>query len=248
MMNRISNRLIARFVAVAALLALVMAAPAVFAQDSEIDYPENGTESVASFSATDQDGDAIEWSLSGPDAAKFEISDDGALSFKSSPNFESAGDADGDNVYMVTVSAARGSTDVAVTVTNVDEPGSVSLNDLQPQAGAGQSVSASVSDTDGSPVSTAWQWSRSMDAASWTDISGATAATYTPQEEDDGYYLRATATYSDGLGTGRDTAVGSRPSRWRSGPWRTSRRRSRSRTRPGLRWTTTTPPMAPRTT
>ncbi len=209
MMNRISNRLIARFVAVAALLALVMAAPAVFAQDSEVDYAENGTESVASFSATDQDGDAIEWSLSGPDAAKFEISDDGALSFKSSPNFESAGDADGDNVYMVTVSAARGSTDVAVTVTNVDEPGSVSLNDLQPQAGAGQSVSASVSDPDGSPVTTTWQWSRSMDAASWEDISGATAATYTPQEEeDDGYYLRATATYSDGLGSGRDSASG----------------------------------------
>ena len=50
MMNRISNRLIARFVAIAALLALVMAAPAVFAQDSEIDYPENGTEPVGTFS------------------------------------------------------------------------------------------------------------------------------------------------------------------------------------------------------
>ena len=51
MMNRISNRLIARFVAVAALLALVMAAPAVFAQEN-IDYAENGTDQVASFSAT----------------------------------------------------------------------------------------------------------------------------------------------------------------------------------------------------
>ena len=208
MMNRISNRLIARFVAVAALLALVMAAPAVFAQDSEVDYAENGTEPVARFSATDADGDPITFSLSGDDAAKFAISEDGELSFKSSPNFESPGDADADNVYMVTVRAARGSTDVAVTVTNVDEAGSVSLSDLQPQAGAGQSVSASVSDTDGSPVSTAWQWSRSMDAASWTDIAGATAATYTPQEEDDGYYLRATATYSDGFGAGRDSASG----------------------------------------
>ena len=42
--------------------------------------------------------------------------------------------------------------------------------------------------------------------ASWADISGATAATYTPQEEDDGYYLRATATYSDGVGDERDSA------------------------------------------
>ncbi len=206
MMNRISNRLIARFVAVAALLALVMAAPAVFAQDSEIDYPENGTEPVASFSATDPDGDAIVFSLSGPDAAKFEISEGGALSFKSTPDFESAGDADGDNVYMVTVNAAGGSTSVAVTVTNEDEAGKVTIDDLQPQAGAGQSISAKVSDTDGDPVATTWQWSRSMDMTSWEDIVGATSSAYTPQEEDDGYYLRAAASYSDGLGDERDTA------------------------------------------
>ena len=142
MMNRISNRLIARFVAVAALLALVMAAPAVFAQDSEIDYAENGTEPVGSFDADDQDGDAPVWSKSGPDAGDFDLSDDGVLSFKKSPNFESPADADGDNVYMVTVSASGGSTDVAVTVTNVDESGKVTIDDLQPQAGAGQSVSA----------------------------------------------------------------------------------------------------------
>ena len=124
MRNRISNRLIARFVAIAALLALVMAAPAVFAQDCGDRLPRErygaGGELLGDGRRTD---DAIVWSLSGPDAAEFKISDDGALSFKKSPNFESAGDADGDNVYMVTVSAARGSTSVAVTVTNVDEPG-----------------------------------------------------------------------------------------------------------------------------
>ena len=85
------------------------------------------------------------------------------LSFKSSPNFESAGDADGDNVYMVTVNAAGGSTSVAVTVTNEDEAGKVTIDDLQPQAGAGQSISAKVSDPDGDPVATTWQWSKSMD-------------------------------------------------------------------------------------
>ena len=43
----------------------------------------------------------------------------------------------------------------------------------------------------------------------WEDISGATSATYTPKAGDVGYYLRATATYSDGLlGTGRDSASG----------------------------------------
>ena len=42
----------------------------------------------------------------------------------------------------------------------------------------------------------------------WTDIDGATSSAYTPQEEDDGYYLRATASYSDGLGDERDSASG----------------------------------------
>ena len=176
---------------------------------NSIDYAENGTGPAATFEASDQDGDPIVFSLSGPDAGDFEISEDGALSFKSSPDFESPADADGDNVYMVTVNAAGGSTDVAVTVTNEDEAGTVTLNDLQPQAGGGQSVSASVSDPDNpSIVGTTWQWSKSMDMTSWTDIGTATASTYTPQEADDGYYLRATATYSDGLGTDRDSASG----------------------------------------
>ena len=66
---------------------------------------------MASFSATDADGDPIVWSLSGPDAGDFEISDDGALSFKSSPNYESPADTGGDNTYNVTVNASGGSTD-----------------------------------------------------------------------------------------------------------------------------------------
>ena len=180
--------------------------PAVIAGVVEIDYAENGTEPVGRFSATDADGDAIEWSLSGDDAGKFAISDDGVLSFKKSPNYESPADADKDNVYMVTLEAAEGSKAVAVTVTNVDEAGSVKLDEQQPQAGGGQSVTASVSDTDGGVTNAVWQWSRSMDMTSWTDISAGTASTYTPQEEDEGYYLRATATYSDGVGDERDTA------------------------------------------
>ena len=174
--------------------------------NAPIDYAENGTEPVGSFDADDQDGDAPVWSKSGPDAGDFDLSDDGVLSFKKSPNFESPADADGDNVYMVTVSASGGSTDVAVTVTNVDESGKVTIDDLQPQAGAGQSVSASVSDVDGDVVNTTWQWSRSMDMSEWADIEGATSSSYTPQEEDEGYYLRATASYIDGVGDGRDDA------------------------------------------
>ena len=53
--------------------------------DTIDDYPENGTDPVASYSATDQDGDAIVWSV---DNDTFEISEDGVLTFASPPDYE----------------------------------------------------------------------------------------------------------------------------------------------------------------
>ena len=179
---------------------------AVISAGTSIDYAENGTGPVQTFVLSDQDASSDAWSVSGDDAGDFEVSSDGALSFKNSPNYESPADKDGDNTYKVTVSRAGGSLDVVVTVTNEDEAGSVTINDLQPQAGAGQSITANVSDPDGDTVTTAWQWSRSMDQAEWEDIAGAVSSTYTPRSGDAGYFLRATATYSDGLGSGRDSA------------------------------------------
>ena len=208
MLKRPFKSLIARIAIIALALSLVVPfVPAAFAQDASIGYAENGAGPVASFTATDADGDAIVWSLSGDDAGDFNISAGGVLSFKSSPNYEDSADDDGDNVYMVMLNASGGSRAVSVSVTNVDEGGSVSLDDLQPQAGAGQSVSASVTDPDGDPGETMWQWSKSMDQGAWEDISGAAASTYSPVSGDAGYYLQATATYSDGLGTGRDSAM-----------------------------------------
>ena len=57
-----------------------------FAQttDSSILFAENGEDPVGTFRARDQDGDAIEWSLSGPDSDLFSI-DEGVLSFREPP-------------------------------------------------------------------------------------------------------------------------------------------------------------------
>ena len=55
--------------------------------DSSIEFTENGTSPVVPFFAYDQDGDAIVWSLSGPDADQFTI-DDGVLAFREPPNYE----------------------------------------------------------------------------------------------------------------------------------------------------------------
>ena len=93
--------------------------------DAALNYAENGTAAVATYSATDPESATITWSLEGDDAAGFEISAGGELTFKSSPDHEAAADADTDNTYEVTVVASDGTNedrwDVTITVTDVDE-------------------------------------------------------------------------------------------------------------------------------
>ena len=53
--------------------------------DEPIQYPENGTGAVATFTAIDPEGESIVWSLAaGDDMGDFSI-DNGVLRFKSSP-------------------------------------------------------------------------------------------------------------------------------------------------------------------
>ncbi len=208
MLKRPFKSLIARIAIVALALSLIVPfVPAAFAQDTSFNYAEGGTGPVATFTATDQDGDPAVWSLSGADADLFTI-EGGVLAFKKSPNYESPADEGSDNTYDVTLRASGGTRDVVVIVTNVDEMGSVDIDDLQPQAG--ESMTASVSDQDSSSLDQErWQWSKSMsEDGEFSDISGATSPTYTPKTDDIGYFLQATATYSDGIGEGRDSASG----------------------------------------
>ena len=96
------------------------AAP-VFTTDKAFAVGENGT-TVGMVAATDADGDSLSYSIvGGADAALFSINaSTGALTFKSAPNFEKAGDAGANNVYDLTVSAGDGSGNSgaqAITVT-----------------------------------------------------------------------------------------------------------------------------------
>ena len=70
---------------------------------ASVEYPENDTTTVATYSITDPDGDGVTWSVAGTDAARFSINEDGELSFRSSPNYEAPNDANTDNVYEVTI-------------------------------------------------------------------------------------------------------------------------------------------------
>ena len=121
------------------------------------------------------------------------------------PEKYTASDAGSNNVYNVTVSASDGTTTesiaVTVTVTNVEEPGVVTLSPLRPKLDT--PIVASVADPDTLNGTPAWQWERANGREGWEAIDGATAASYTPTAADADRYLRATATYADGLGAGK---------------------------------------------
>ncbi len=91
-------------------------------------YPENGSGAVATYTAMGPNAASATWRLTGADRSDFRLSGSGAsrmLMFRSSPDYENPGSADGDNTYTVTLNAsANGESDtrtVTVTVTDVDE-------------------------------------------------------------------------------------------------------------------------------
>ena len=193
--------------------------------DAAPDYAENGTGAVATYTADGPDAAMAIWSLSGDDMGDFDING-GMLTFAPMPNYEAPTDMGMDNVYQVTVQAtARGEMDthdVTVTVTNVDEMGRVTFwRDGQDATNApimvGDMLTGLVEDMDGNDGDTlpitdmypdisgaTWQWSKSMDMTTWMPIQGAMDAMYTVMDDDEGYYLRATAMYTDGHGPGKE--------------------------------------------
>ena len=183
----------------------------VHAQDGPIEYAEDRTDPVATFTATDPEEKDITWALdrTTDDFDDFKI-EDGVLTFANSPDYEVPTDADTNNIYSVTVTASAGdSTDAAVLtdshevtveVTNVDEAGTIELSTLQPQVGVQVTArlsDADLRDADGNPVTLdpTWQWYRGA-----TEIPGATANTFTPTSGDVGFLLVVKASYDDGEG------------------------------------------------
>ena len=90
-------------------------------------YREEGTSTLYTYSATDQDkDDTITWTTAGSDGTLFEFDDRNALEFREPPDYEDARDAGRDNEYEITVVAMDSGglsdrLDVTITVTAVDE-------------------------------------------------------------------------------------------------------------------------------
>ncbi len=191
--------------------------------DADIDTDDITVLTVSTYAATDpEDATAdLTFSLKGADADKLSIDESsGVLTFEEAPNYEMPADAGRNNVYNVTVVATDDGTGkgnkmtaermVVIMVTNVEEDGTVELSAQQPKIGV--EVTASVTDLDGAPTDVTWEWQRddnqgTEDAPSTTgvEIKGATMAAYTPTKDDEGKYLRAIASYTDGKG--KDTSM-----------------------------------------
>ncbi|HWT99322.1 MAG TPA: VCBS domain-containing protein, partial [Terriglobales bacterium] len=111
--------------------------------------PENVSTSTAVYTvaATDVDsGAVVHYSLSGTDSKWFNIDDTtGAVTFKSSPDYEAPADNDGNNVYDIVVHANDGIADttkaVAITVTNVSETPTTTIGNIDISADSGSSDS-----------------------------------------------------------------------------------------------------------
>ena len=188
--------------------------------------PENTptTSVVAVYTANDlDDGAALVWSLTGPDASDFNIGnqldgDPGQLTFKESPDYEMP--AASNNLYRVTVEVSDGklkaTRPMTVMVTDEEEEGKVTLSSVQPKVAI--DLTASLKDSDGDVENIEWQWARTetgiegtpvadcsgVDAENWAEIDGADMATYTPDDDDDLYNcLQATASYTDRRGDGK---------------------------------------------
>ena len=184
------------------------------------------------FEEPDHLDSIADWQLEGDDAAAFDLSggfEPRYIQFKEAPDFENPIDANNDNVYELTLVATDtgpsgavagiGKVNVWLIVTNVDEAGKVVFTEGE-TAYLNEMLVAEVQDPDdkggdlGEPYQgvhiVTWQWSRAQtDAADTTfeEIAGATTNRYTPRDMDRGYYLRATATYTDPHSAADDTTT-----------------------------------------
>ena len=210
---------------------------------SAMNFAENGEAAVATFTATDPEGaTSITWSLAddaslegveqadvADSTAHFTIDEeDGILKFSDPPDFENpSGENAVSNTYKVVVLASDAATDgmmgyhkVTVEVTNVNEPGKVTLatstSNGTPQYLVGATLTATASDGDitnetqtftsdtaGEVTGVTWRWYRGG-----TEITDADAQdnTYTLLAADENHRIRATVTYRVGANTNQENA------------------------------------------
>ena len=128
---------------------------------------------LSTYTANDQDDDAVTLSLEGPDASKFKLevapndtqNVSRVLFFRAAPDFETPGDAGRDNVYSVTVKVSDGplhaTRDVLVKVTDTNETDAITVAPAQPRVGVRLTATLGEKGSDFPFLSDPeWQWRR----------------------------------------------------------------------------------------
>ena len=181
------------------------------------------TPTVADYDASDEEG-GVTWSLTGTDSGDFAIDGNGVVTFKAAPSWEDPDDSDDNNVYTFTVVATdvesgtsrlTVTTDVTVTVEDVEEAGAVTGDNQNP--GVGDTIIFTLTDPDGGIVTglypDGFEWqieSRVSEYAAWQELltipinNSSVQYRYEVEEEDTGNQLRAVvASYQDRRGSGK---------------------------------------------
>ena len=163
--------------------------------DDEPSYEEGSNRAIATYTAADPERDTLTWSVTND--TEFWISQRGQLYFRTPPSYEVQ------MSYSVTVTATdddattplAGTLDVAVTVTDAEEEGMVTIE--PPRGWDGTIFEAVLDDDDGVVSGETWQWARSSNRSRWADILGATSSSYTATSADENQYLQLTVSYTD---------------------------------------------------
>ena len=182
------------------------------------------------ITGSDPNGDPLTYGLrdtnassNSSHAASFSISGIGQITVASGVQL----DHEAQETYLVTVDLSdgrnsSGGTDnradasraIIITVTDANDPGVVTFDNPYPQNGL--AITASLVDQDLPLQTITWKWARGISQdGDFTDIPGATEASYTPQQADLGKYLRASVSYTDNTaGAGQQAMAAHRPPPW----------------------------------
>jgi len=99
----------------------VNTAPNITNANTNISVQENQT-SAFTINASDSNGDALSYSLSGDDSSLLSVSNQGVVTFNTAPDYENPSDADSNNIYKITANVSDGSLNTSanfeITVTN----------------------------------------------------------------------------------------------------------------------------------
>jgi len=135
-------------------------APTITNTSMNVSVKENQT-AAFTVTASDVDGDALTYSISGTDSALFNITTAGVITFKAAPDFEAPADGNADNTYILVAQVSDGSLSatgnftVAVTNDTSDDVTTSSYDGKVINGSYVQSATVCIEETVGDGCSTA---------------------------------------------------------------------------------------------